>query len=43
MTLDLRPAVGAWLRRVSDQPGDVNDLQPYPPNARVGVGRSTYD
>jgi glutathione S-transferase len=42
---DLRrsPAVQAWLRRVEQQPRFVNDLQPYPPNARPGAGRSTYD
>lgn len=41
--LDRRPAVSAWLRRVADQPGYVNDLLPYPPNARAGAGRSVYD
>ncbi len=42
---DLRryPAVQAWLHRVEQQPRFVNDLQPYPPNARPGAGRSTYD
>jgi glutathione S-transferase len=37
------PAVSAWLRRVEKQPGFINDLEPYPPNARPGAGRSTYD
>jgi glutathione S-transferase len=37
------PAVGAWLRRVEDQPRFMNDLQPYPANASPGAGRSTYD
>jgi glutathione S-transferase len=37
------PAVRAWLRRVEEQPGFLNDLEPYPPNARPGAGRSTYD
>lgn len=37
------PAVAAWLCRVEEQPCFVNDLQPYPPNARPGAGRSTYD
>jgi glutathione S-transferase len=37
------PAVDSWLRRVEQQPGFVNDLEPYPPNARPGAGRSTYD
>jgi glutathione S-transferase len=41
--LDAYPAVAAWLRRVDKQPGFVNDLEPYPPNARPGAGRSTYD
>jgi glutathione S-transferase len=36
-------AVEAWLRRVEAQPRFVNDLEPYPPNARPGAGRSTYD
>ena len=36
-------AVQAWLRRVTEQAGYVNDLQPYPPNARVDAGRSIYD
>ena len=37
------PAVQAWLKRVAAQPGYVNDLEPYPPNARPGAGRSIYD
>jgi len=37
------PAVRAWLKRVAARPGYMNDLQPYPPNARPGAGRSTYD
>jgi glutathione S-transferase len=41
--LDAYPAVEAWLRRVEAQPRFVNDLEPYPPNARPGAGRSTYD
>jgi len=36
-------AVAAWLHRVEEQPGFMNDLEPYPPNARPGAGRSTYD
>jgi len=42
---DLRgyPAVERWLRRVEQQPRFVDDLEPYPENARPGVGRSTYD
>ena len=36
------PAVAAWLRRVEATPRFVNDLQPYPENARPGAGRSMY-
>jgi glutathione S-transferase len=36
------PAVAAWLRRVERQPRFMNDLKPYPENARPGAGRSTY-
>jgi glutathione S-transferase len=37
------PAVAAWLDRVRALPGYVNDLEPYPENARPGMGRSIYD
>jgi len=42
--LDLaeRPAVRAWRDRVAAQPGYVEDLAPYPDNAREGAGRSIY-
>jgi glutathione S-transferase len=36
------PAVAAWLRRVETQPGFMNDLEPYPANARAGAGSSVY-
>ena len=36
------PQVRAWLDRVAAQPGHVNDLEPYPANARPGAGRSIY-
>jgi glutathione S-transferase len=36
------PAVQAWCERVSAQPGHMNDLEPYPANARAGAGRSIY-
>ncbi len=37
------PAVTAWLRRVETTPGFVNDLEPYPPNARPGgAGASVH-
>ncbi len=43
--LELAPyaAVRAWLARVEEQPGYVNDLEPYPPNSRAGASRSIYD
>jgi glutathione S-transferase len=37
------PAVEAWLDRIRALPGFVDDLAPYPPNAREGAGRSIYD
>lgn len=37
------PAVGGWLARVAAQPGHVDDLAPYPANARAGAGASIYD
>ncbi len=40
--LDRWPAVRDWLVRVAGQAGYVNDLLPYPPNARAGAGRSIY-
>jgi glutathione S-transferase len=42
--LDFRPypAVRAWLGRVEEQLGYMNDLAPYPDNARAGAGRSVY-
>ncbi len=41
--LDRYPEVGAWLARVREQPGFVDDLAPYPENARAGASRSIYD
>jgi glutathione S-transferase len=43
--LDLEPyaALRAWVARVQAQPGYLNDLAPYPPNARAGASRSIYD
>jgi glutathione S-transferase len=41
--LDNYPAVEAWLDRVRAQPRFVDDLVPYPDNARPGAGRSIYD
>jgi glutathione S-transferase len=37
------PAVGEWLRRVGATPAFVNDLEPYPPNARAGYGTRAAD
>src|SRR5262245_46062530 len=37
------PAVGEWLRRVEAAPGFVDDLEPYPPNARLGAGQRAGD
>jgi glutathione S-transferase len=43
--LDLEPyaALRAWLERVQEQPGYMNDLEPYPSNAHAGASRSIYD
>ena len=32
-----------WFARVEAQPGYMNDLEPYPPNAHAGASRSIYD
>ena len=36
------PAVERWLRRIETQTGFINDLVPFPDNARVGRGLSIY-
>jgi glutathione S-transferase len=36
------PHFRAWLDRVRAQPGFVDDLEPYPPNASVLAGKSIY-
>ena len=41
--IDDYPNVAAWLERVARQPGFIDDVEPYPPNARPGAGRSTYE
>jgi glutathione S-transferase len=41
--LDSYPAVAAWLERVSAFPRFIDDLVPYPENARAGASRSIYD
>jgi len=40
--LDEFPGVASWLRRVEEEPRFLNDLAPYPENARSGAGLSTY-
>lgn len=37
------PAVQRWLGAVTATPGFMNDLAPYPANARRGASRSIYD
>ena len=37
------PNVGAWLERIENLPGFMNDLVPYPDNAQAGRSRSIYD
>jgi glutathione S-transferase len=39
----LPDAVRAWIERVEAQPGFMNDLEPYPPNARPEASVSIYD
>jgi glutathione S-transferase len=41
--LELYPAVSRWLDLVEAEPGFVNDLVPYPENARPGNSKSIYD
>jgi glutathione S-transferase len=43
--IDLEPYanVRAWFERVEDQPGYVEDVEPYPANAAPGIGWSIYD
>jgi glutathione S-transferase len=42
LPMDDFPHVDAWLARVVAQPRYMNDVVPYPPNARAGTGRSIY-
>lgn len=37
------PAFAAWCERLEALPGWLDDLTPYPENARPGAGRSIYD
>jgi len=41
--LSRHPAISAWLQRVEDTPGFMNDFEPYPPNSQLGESRSIYD
>ena len=43
--IDMDPfaSVGAWLERVRSRPDHINDLEPYPDNARPEVSRSIHD
>jgi glutathione S-transferase len=43
--LDLQPYAGlrAWFERVQQQPGYIEDVEPYGANAAPGAGRSIYD
>ena len=42
---DMNPyeSVSSWLHRVEREPRYMRDLEPYPPNAARGAGRSIYD
>lgn len=40
--MSAHPNIERWLERVAVQPGYMNDVEPYPPNARAGAGRSLY-
>jgi glutathione S-transferase len=42
LPMDDFPHIQAWLDSVAAQPGHMNDVMPYPPNARAGMGRSLY-
>ena len=37
------PNLRAWFGRVEQQPGYVEDVEPYGANAAPGAGRSLYD
>jgi glutathione S-transferase len=43
LDLERYASLRGWLARVQAQPGYMNDLEPYPPNARAGASRSIYD
>jgi glutathione S-transferase len=41
--LESLPSLRAWLERVEQQPGYVEDVEPYGANASPGAGASIYD
>jgi glutathione S-transferase len=41
--LEPYPHMRAWFERVEQQPGYIEDVEPYGPNAAPGAGRSIYD
>lgn len=41
--LELTPPLERWIARIEGLPGFMNDLVPYPENARAGASRSIYD
>jgi glutathione S-transferase len=43
LMLEGYPQVAAWAARITRQPAFVDDLIPYPDNARSGVSHSIYD
>jgi glutathione S-transferase len=42
LPMDDFPAIAAWLARIAARPRHVDDVAPYPPNARPGAGSSVY-
>jgi len=43
LELEPYPNVRAWLGRIEEQPGYIEDVAPYGANAAPGAGRSIYD
>jgi glutathione S-transferase len=43
--IDVQPYthLGAWFNRIVQQPGYIEDVEPYGANAAPGAGRSLYD
>jgi glutathione S-transferase len=43
--IDMQPyaSLRAWFRRIEQQPGYIEDVEPYGANAAPGAGRSLYD